>query len=238
MAIVYSVIIPAYNEEELLPETLTALKNAMGSIDTTGEVIVVDNNSTDRTAQVAEQCGARVVFEPFNQISRARNAGGRVAEGRYLIFLDADTLISPELLQTALDNLSGGECCGGGALVEFDRAIPPFIGIFVRLWNWYSEKFNVACGCFVYCLQEAFAAVDGFSEKVYISEEIWFSRRVQAWGKEKGLAFRIITDRRILSSSRKLELSPMLLLAAVLLHPLAIRFRSMGWLWYHRRPNK
>jgi len=140
MKTVYSVVIPAYNEEEWLPNTLAVLKETMDSLDTPGEVIVVDNNSTDKTAQIAEGHGARVVFEPVNQISRARNVGARVADGRYLVFLDADTLLSPELLQTALDNLAGGHCCGGGTMVAFDKPLGPVVKQYVGLWNWCSVK--------------------------------------------------------------------------------------------------
>ena len=94
----YSVIIPAYNEELHLPETLRNLQKAMEAVTPLrGEIIVVDNNSTDRTAEIAHDAGARVVFEAHNQISRARNCGGRAANSRNLIFLDADTIIRPEI---------------------------------------------------------------------------------------------------------------------------------------------
>ncbi|NQZ69946.1 MAG: glycosyltransferase, partial [Lentisphaeria bacterium] len=99
MTIDYSVIIPAYNEEKLLPDTLASLKEKMSDVtDYSGEIIVVDNNSTDATAEVAKAAGAIVVFEEHRQIARARNAGGQIAKGRYLIFLDADTLPTDGLI--------------------------------------------------------------------------------------------------------------------------------------------
>ena len=75
----YSIVVPAYNEEKLLPATLRTLRQAMNgaSSERQGEIIVVDNNSTDTTADIARQAGVRVVFEPINRISRARNAGAR-----------------------------------------------------------------------------------------------------------------------------------------------------------------
>ena len=99
----YSVIVPAYNEERWLPETLTVLKRAMAAVDRPAEIVVVDNNSTDETARVAMAHGARVVFEAHNQISRARNTGARAATGAYLIFLDADTLVEAALIGKALE---------------------------------------------------------------------------------------------------------------------------------------
>lgn len=95
MVIDYSIIIPAYNEEALLANTLEVLHKTMAEIPLSGEIIVTDNNSTDRTPEIAKAVGAKVVFEPINQISRARNTGAKHAEGRYLVFIDADTLAPP-----------------------------------------------------------------------------------------------------------------------------------------------
>src|SRR5262249_59692752 len=103
-----SIIIPAFNEEKLLPSCLehvfTAVR-ANASPDWTSEVIVVDNNSTDRTAAIAHAAGATVVFEPVNQISRARNAGARVAQGDWFLFVDADSALHPATLAELLRHI-------------------------------------------------------------------------------------------------------------------------------------
>jgi len=234
----YSIIIPAYNEEAWLPQTLLALREAMFKQTLSGEVIVVDNNSTDQTAQIARANGTRVVFEPVNQISRARNTGAKAARGRYFVFLDADTIISPALLQSALDNLSGGRCCGGGTLVGFERPLRFFERKGLDLWNWVSLNFDLAAGSFIYCLQEGFAAVGGFSQKVYASEEIWFSQRLRSWGNRRSKAFKMLADFRVVTSSRKLEwFSPLQLVLTVMvatLFPFSLRFRKSCTLWYYR----
>src|SRR4051812_9742310 len=96
-----SLIIPAFNEERLIGETLSAVKIASAAFTRRGwdtELIVCDNNSTDRTNQIAQEAGARVVFEPVNQIARARNTGAAAATGEWLLFVDADSQPSPELL--------------------------------------------------------------------------------------------------------------------------------------------
>ena len=154
MATDYSVIIPAYNEEAFIGHTLDALRQAMATVSLNGEIIVTDNNSTDATAEIAKAGGARVVFEPVNQISRARNAGARQAAGRYLVFVDADTAVAPALLQAALDNLESGTCCGGGANVDMDVAVSRGARLTVNFWNWISRTFRLAAGCFVYCTRE------------------------------------------------------------------------------------
>ena len=68
----YSVIIPAYNEEKGLPQTLQSLKDVMDTINFPGEIIVVDNNSNDRTAEIAKTYGTLIPFDrpvgPYTRI--------------------------------------------------------------------------------------------------------------------------------------------------------------------------
>ncbi len=237
----YSIVIPAYNEEAFLGPTLDRLSEAMKTVSGHGEVILVDNNSTDGTARLAQERGARVVFEPINRISRARNAGARAAHGPHLIFLDADTLVSPRLIQQALSNLAAGDCCGGGALIRLDGDY----GILARgamgFWNRISTTLNLAAGSFMYCLKEGFEAVGGFSEKVYASEELWFSRELKKWGRKRRLAFRVVTDPPVVTSGRKFAwYSPLqmgALFALLTLFPFAVRFRALCFPWYRRPPT-
>jgi len=237
-SISYSIIIPAYNEEEWLPATLASVRESMACVERSGEVIVVDNNSADRTAEIAQEYGATVVFESINQISRARNTGANAADGQLLIFLDADTFLSREILDQALANLQDKKCCGGGALVEFDKPLPKIARFFTNMWNWLSAKRSLAAGSFVYCLREAFDDVGGFSESVYASEEIWISRALAKWGRNHGMKFKIITDPHIVSSSRKIDwYSPMEMLFVLVIltvFPFAVRFRSLCSFWYRR----
>ncbi len=97
-----SIIIPAFNEEKLLAASLRAVTAAATSAFTAAglawELVVCDNNSTDRTAEIARAEGAKVVFEPVNQIGRARNTGASAATAAWLLFIDADSQPSPELL--------------------------------------------------------------------------------------------------------------------------------------------
>jgi len=95
-----SIIIPAFNEERLLGRTLENINGLRPVFTRAGietELIVCDNNSTDRTAEIARAAGAAVVFEPENQIARARNRGASEASGEWLLFIDADSHPSAEL---------------------------------------------------------------------------------------------------------------------------------------------
>src|SRR5215472_15682740 len=95
-----SIIVPAFNEERLIGGSLARVNEAKPAIEAKHwdtELIVCDNNSTDATAELARAAGAKVVFEPVNQIARARNRGATAATGDWLIFIDADSQPSPEL---------------------------------------------------------------------------------------------------------------------------------------------
>jgi glycosyltransferase involved in cell wall biosynthesis len=238
MAIDYSIIVPAYNEEAWLPATLSSIQLAMSQSSLSGELIVCDNNSTDATPRLAREAGARVVFEAHNQISRARNRGAAEAHGRYLVFVDADTHISSELLQRALDNLSLGQCIGGGATVTMDKQLGRIERLGLWGWNTLSTSLGLAAGCFFYCRRDAYEAVSGFSEQVYASEELWLSKRLWLQGKKNGLRFCIIRHLSARSSGRKLDwFGPgrhMLLIVLLGLFPFLVRYRRFCDFWYKR----
>ena len=85
-----TVAIPAYNEEKILYATLRSL--SMQSDITGVELLVVDNNSTDRTAELAWKCGARVLKEEKMGVAHARDLALKKAKGDILVTCDADTL--------------------------------------------------------------------------------------------------------------------------------------------------
>ncbi len=201
----YSIIIPAYNEEDYLPHTLANLIQSMKAVSRyKGEIIVTDNNSTDRTAAIAEEYGARVIFEEHQQISRARNTGAKAASGKFLIFVDSDTIITPLLLEKTINTLASGRYCGGGTIVEFDAPLPLPGMVCLKGWLFLSRTFKWACGAYVFCTCEAFIETGGFDERYYASEEIHFSRALRLWGREKRKLF-IILEEPIITSSRKLK---------------------------------
>ena len=93
-----SVVIPAYNEEQYLPLCLESI----GKQDYAGEyeVIVVDNASTDNTAKIALDWGAKVVYESKRSPACARQKGAEVATGEIIAFIDADTQAPAHWLST------------------------------------------------------------------------------------------------------------------------------------------
>lgn len=238
MSVDYSIVIPAYNEADWLPDMIAAVKKAMTMTPLNGEIIVCDNNSADNTASCAKALGAKVVFEVYNQISRARNTGARAAEGKYLVFIDADTLISGELLNEALERLQSNKYCGGGSIVELDVPVNALSQWSLNVWTWVSVKRGIAAGCFVFCKREDFDAIGGFSEGVYASEEIWLSRALRQLAKRRGQQFSILTDYPVISSARKMQWFSMskqaLLVLMLIMFPFLVRFRKFCWFWYKR----
>jgi len=238
----YSIIIPAYNEEAYLPKTLASVKESMNALsEYRGEIIVTDNNSTDRTAEIAEESGARVVFEEHRQISRARNAGAREALGRYFVFIDSDTTISPVLLKKTLAALGSEGCCGGGTIVRLDGHLPFLAKYTLNTWLFLSRTLKWACGAYVFCTREAFLETGGFDERYYASEEIHFSRALRRWGQKRGKRF-IILEEPIVSSSRKMawySVWEILMMAfGLLLHFKPLQNRDACYKMWYRRPEK
>ena len=239
MPLDYSIIIPAYNETAELPSTLSSIRRAMEAVSLEGECIVVDNNSTDSTTAVARSHGADlVVHEPINQIARARNAGAAKASGRFLIFIDADTRIQPELLVEALHRLEETPCVGGGSVIKFESEVSALGRIGIGLWEHISRFTRIAAGSFIFCRSEAFEAVGGYDESLYASEEVRFSRLIKKWGRSNDLDFVILDKAPALTSARKLNWysGPQILgwIALMILMPLAVRSRKLCSFWYER----
>src|SRR3989454_287042 len=142
-----SVVVPAFNEERLLPGSLSSVRAAMEGFARLGwksELIVCDNNSTDCTAEIAKGMGAQVVFEPINQIGRARNTGAACAGGDWIFFVDADSYPSVELFLEAADAIRAG-CLAGGSTVAYQDAHPS-VALVTGIWNAVSRINKWAAG--------------------------------------------------------------------------------------------
>jgi glycosyltransferase involved in cell wall biosynthesis len=203
-----SVVVPAFNEERLLARSLQSIRTAMRAFEAPGgscELIVCDNNSTDRTAAIAREAGATVVFEPLNQISRARNAGAAQASGDWLIFVDADSRPSMELFSEVRSLISAGRCLAGGATVTFGPTRLD-VALAIGFWNALSRLNRWAAGSFIFCEAASFREAGGFSEELYASEEIELFVRLKRMARRKGRSIVILHRHPLRTSARKLEL--------------------------------
>lgn len=204
-----SVVLPAFNEEKLLPAALAAVKAAASAFTARGwdwECLVCDNNSTDRTAELGRAAGARVVFEPVNQIGRARDAGARAANGEWLIFIDADSTPSEALFAAITDQIAAGRALGGGSTVELEPGTPRYARFVCGFWNLWSRLAGWAAGSCVWVEAAAFRAAGGFGTEYYAGEEVFLSRRLKSLARRSGRRFVILSAHPLRTSSRKLKL--------------------------------
>lgn len=210
LAPVISIIIPAFNEEKLLAASLQALKSAANHAFTAAHIpwewIVCDNNSTDRTAAIARDAGSRVVFEPVNQIGRARNTGAASASGQWLLFIDADSHPSPELLTDVVALTRRSDVLLAGATIALDDGSFLF-RMACGVWNFMSRLRRLVAGSFILVRASAFREVGGFDLKFFAGEELDLALRLQKRVGRRDRQKTVVLHRHpILTSARKLHL--------------------------------
>ena len=236
-----SVIVPAFNEEKLLGASLAEIKSAATAFlarDWTFELIVCDNNSTDRTADIARAAGAKVVFEPINQIARARNAGAAAATGDWLVFVDADTHPCVSLFAEVTEQIASGRCLAGGVTIRLDEYL--FVaGLITQLWNYASRLNRLLAGSFIFVEAAAFRRVGQFSSDMFAAEELELSQRLKKHARETRKKIIILHHYPIKTSARKMSLytlrEHLTLLGRVFLDRRTLASREACTLWYDGR---
>ena len=228
-----SFIVPAHNEEPLLPATLSAIHVAAAARGIEYEIIVADDASTDRTAHIAAEAGACVVAVQHRQIAATRNSGARAASGDMLVFVDADTLINPEVLLRAVEAVAQG-AVGGGATVSFEGQVPLYAKVVLPLMTMLMRRTRLAAGCFVFCTRPAFEAVGGFDERLFGAEEIALSVALKKIGTFVILREAVVTSGRKLRTYSGFEVLG-ILARGVLSGGKMIKHRDQMGLWYDPR---
>lgn len=229
----WSFVVPAHNESDSIEATVRAIRASADAVGLRYEVLVVDDASTDDTAARATAAGARVVSIARRQIAAARNAGAAEASGRTLVFVDADTTVTPAVMAAVAEARAAG-AVGGGAVVTFDEPLPPYARLLLAPWVFaYFRLMRWAAGCFVFADRETFGAIGGFDERYFASEEVHVSRALKKRGR-----FAIIRE-PVLTSGRKLRTHSAAEIFGALvrigLSPSRARRRSGLGLWYGER---
>lgn len=232
-----SVIIPAYNEEAYLPRTIAAVKAAEETLGEPVELIVADNTSTDRTAEVARSLGAQVVQVEKRCISAVRNGGAHAATGRYLVFVDADDCMSSNMLAEIRAVLESGIYIGGGvARTRYDRD-----SWGIRLTHGVVQ-FGLSLrglSMFLFFTEaDTFHSIGGFNEDLLCTEDYDFAQRLRRYGRVRGLRYKNLRSAYLVKSSRKFVewgdwaflTRPILAVRAVLNHR-----ETVDRLWYEVR---
>lgn len=206
-----TIIIPAYNEEQSILKTLSSLSvtNTRKKI----EILVVDNNSKDATGKLAAAAGATSLFEPLQSIAAARNAGLKIAKGRFVLNADADTIYPPDWIDLMLSPLYNDNI----AMVYGNYAFLPTTGTSRLVYwayeyvsdlsKWLNKKFREEA-VNIYGSNSAFRReeglqVNGFDHPAGANEDGWLGLKLRNTFKKQlcninnSHALVWTTDRRI-----------------------------------------
>ena len=204
-----SFVVPAYNEQRLLGRTLQAIHESMRVVAQPYEIVVADDASTDATAEIARANNARVIRVEHRQIAATRNSGARAAKGDRLFFVDADTIINPRTVASALRAMEKG-ALGGGAPAWFEEKelVPLYFRPLRPLAILVPKLAGFTGGACMFCTREAFRATGGFDERLYWADEIAFALALKREGR-----FVVLWDRVSTSARRLRKISGLQLLA-------------------------
>jgi len=202
----FSLIIPAYNEEAVLPallDTVDIARNHYRSGADAIEIIVADNTSTDETAKIANLRNCRVVQEEKRIIAAVRNKGASIAKGHILAFVDADARIHPETFNEIDKSLATGNVIAGATGVKLQRmsfGIAMAYAVMVPM-VWAT---GMDTGM-VFCSHEDFLTIGGYNEERRFAEDVQFLWDLKKLGRSRKQKLARVTSAKAISSTRKFD---------------------------------
>ena len=238
-----SVVIPAFNEEAYLGRTLEGLLRAAallhGKENLSAELVVVDNDSSDSTADVARAFGAVVLKETQHNVAKVRNTGARGARGDVLVFVDADTIVPEELLCRVVEVMTGPSCFGGAVDTSY-RPAKLSSKLYLRFWRLVGNLAGMAQGATQFCRRDVFFELGGYDETLFMGEDVDFYWRLKRLAKRRRGSVGFIEDVRVAPSTRRFDQWG-LWRTLVWTNPLFIllfRRRKSAWHgWYKEMPR-
>ena len=232
-----SVVIPAYNEEQCLPKTLECIGKALSIVECSSEIVVVDNDSQDKTRQIAESFGAKVFLEKEHNIAKVRNTGARNSTGDVLIFIDADTLVPDTLFQKITDVIEDDKCFGGAAAVEYEDFQRKWMKFYLAGWKFWGRFFNMAQGAAQFCRKSVFEKLEGYDKTIFMGEDIEFYWRLSKYAKRNEGYLHFVEHPKVKTSARRFD-KMSLWKTFLLTHPIFIRLtwrkKSFWKDWYDK----
>ena len=212
-----SIIIPAWNESKLIADTLRSLQKQSYKGDY--EILVVDNDSKDNTAEIARSCGVRVISaDDHKSVFYARQVGADATDGDIIVQADGDTLYPEDWLQKIADKLEAHpEAVGvGGRFLYREKFTWSFIELTVRDWlnkisaAWFGRPFLVSGATFAF-RREAFNKVGGYKNIPYSADQHGITTRFRKLGD-------VLYDSKIycLTSARSVQQPWFVLMMAII----------------------
>ena len=202
----FSLVIPAYNEEALLPRLLLTVDAARARY-TRGadhiEVIVADNMSTDRTAEIARAWGCRVARVEKRRIAAARNGGAAIARGEVLCFTDADGQIHPDTFNAIRAAMGSGRYIAGATGVTLERLSLGISTAYLMLMPLvWSAGMDTGV---VFTRREDWAAVGGYREDKRYAEDVQFLWDLKRLGWKRRQRLVRLRRAKAIASTRKFD---------------------------------
>lgn len=174
-----SIIIPAYNEEKFIKRAIDSIKRQTFS---DYEIIIVAAGCTDKTAEIARRYVIKVFEIKQRGTALSKNLGAKHAKGNILVFFDADSIMSKNLLkdinQAIQKGYVGGVCRTYG---DNDR-------LKTRIYWWLGHLYNyiyLLPRALIFCKKSTFKKVGGYDERLQIAEDSTLLRKLMKKGKVK-----------------------------------------------------
>lgn len=204
-----SLVIPAWNEQALLPRLLASVDAARERWSAHGharediEVIVADNGSTDATARIALEHGCRVVAVEKRMIAASRNGGAAIARGDILAFVDADSILHPDVFLAVVRAMDDPCTLGGSSGVRMERWSPgialTYAAALPLVW---LTGFDTGL---VFWRRGDFEALGGYDETRMAAEDVDFLLRLRRLGRARGQKLVRLRGAKTITSTRKFD---------------------------------
>lgn len=193
-----SIVIPSLNEEKYLPKLLESIRKQTYK---DYEIIVADNNSTDKTREIAKKFKCKIVNGGLP--AKGRNNGAKAAKWDIIFFIDADGIIEKGFLHKAVSEMKNKNLDIAGCYIWplskriFDNAIFAFFNYWIYLTQFFYPH---APGSGIFCKKSLHQKIKGFDEKVRLGEEADYVKRAKKYGK-----FHILNTVRTYTSVRRFD---------------------------------